>query len=64
MPPITITQFSNLFGYGMRRDYVGWKDISYNVKLAAIASEDQSYMDHGGFDWDAIEQSLRPRKKR
>jgi monofunctional biosynthetic peptidoglycan transglycosylase len=31
--------------------------------LAAIASEDQSFMDHGGFDWDAIEQSLRPRKK-
>jgi monofunctional biosynthetic peptidoglycan transglycosylase len=33
------------------------------VKLAAIASEDQSFTDHGGFDWDAIEHSLRPRKK-
>ena len=63
MPPITITQVSNILPYGLHRDYVGWKNISYNVKLAAIASEDQSYMDHGGFDWDAIEQSLRPRKK-
>lgn len=63
MPPITITQVSSLFRYGLHRDYVGWKNISYTVKLAAIASEDQSYMDHSGLDWDAIEQSLRPRKK-
>lgn len=63
MPPITITQISNAFGYGLQRDYVGWNDISRNVKLAAIASEDQSYPDHGGFDWDAIEHSLKPKKK-
>lgn len=63
MPPITITQISNIFGYGLKRDYVSWNRISPNVKLAAIASEDQAFPDHGGFDWDAIEQSLRPRKK-
>lgn len=27
------------------------------------ASEDQTYPDHSGFDWDAIEKSLRPKKK-
>ncbi|MEO7530937.1 MAG: monofunctional biosynthetic peptidoglycan transglycosylase [Sediminibacterium sp.] len=63
MPPITITQISNSFSYGLKRDYVGWSEISYNVKLAAIASEDQAFPDHGGFDWDAIEKSLRPTKK-
>ncbi len=63
MPPITITQISNTFSHGLKRDYISWKDISYNVKLAAIASEDQAYPDHGGFDWDAIEQSLKPKKK-
>ena len=63
-PPITITQLTNAFGLGLKRDYVSWNEISYNIKLAALASEDQSFTDHSGFDWDAIEKSLRPRNKR
>ena len=63
-PPITITQITNAFGLGLKRDYVSWNDMSYNIKLAALASEDQSFTDHSGFDWDAIEKSLRPRNKR
>lgn len=63
MPPITITQISNSFSYGLKRDYVSWNNISYNVKLAAIASEDQAFPDHNGFDWDAMEKSLKPKKK-
>ena len=62
-PPITITQMTNAFGLGLNRDYVAWKDLSYNIKLAAIASEDQTFTDHMGFDWDAIEKSLHPKKK-
>jgi monofunctional biosynthetic peptidoglycan transglycosylase len=61
-PPITITQISNSFEYGLKRDYVSGKDISSNTKLAAIASEDQAFPDHSGFDWDAIEKSLKPKK--
>lgn len=67
MPPITITQVSALAGgYGLKRDYVSWSEISPNVKLAAIASEDQLFPDHEGFDWKAIEKSMKdkPRKKR
>ena len=64
MPPITITQISNSFSYGLKRDYVSWNEISYNVKLAAIASEDQLFADHNGFDWDAIEKSFKPRKSK
>ena len=63
-PPITITQITNAFGLGLKRDYVSWNEMSYNIKLAALASEDQSFTDHSGFDWDAIEKSLRPKKKR
>ncbi|MEY4279721.1 MAG: hypothetical protein RL377_1725, partial [Bacteroidota bacterium] len=62
-PPITITQITNAFGLGLKRDYVSWNEMSYNIKLAAIASEDQTFTDHSGFDWDAIEKSLRPKKK-
>ncbi len=64
MPPITITQISNGISYGLNRDYVSYNEISSNAKLAAIASEDQAFPDHGGFDWDAIEKSLKPKKKR
>ena len=63
MPPITITQIANTFGYGLKRDYVSWNQMNYSVKLAAIASEDQAFPDHSGFDWDAIEKSLNPKKK-
>ena len=63
-PPITITQITNAFGLGLKRDYVTWAKMSYNIKLAALASEDQAFTDHIGFDWDAIEKSLRPKKKK
>lgn len=67
MPPITPTQFGNwIGGYGLKRDYVRWNEISPNVKLAAIASEDQLYPEHSGFDWDAMEKSMddKPTKKK
>jgi len=63
MPPITITQISNSFQYGLHRDYVAGSSIPYAAKLAAVASEDQAFPDHTGFDWDAIEKSLKPKKK-
>ena len=67
MPPVTITQLGGLVGgYGLKRDYVSWNNISRNVKLAAIASEDQLFPEHGGFDWKAMDKSLNNphRKKR
>lgn len=65
MPPITITQLSAVVqGDGLKRDYVSWKDISPNVRLAAIASEDQLFAEHGGFDWKAIEKSIDPPEQR
>jgi monofunctional biosynthetic peptidoglycan transglycosylase len=66
MPPITLTQLGNAVdGYGLKRDYVSWNDISPNVKWAAMASEDQLFPDHGGFDWAGLEKSLKanPKKK-
>ena len=63
-PPITATQITNAFGLGLHRDYVNWGGMSNTIKLAALASEDQSFTDHSGFDWDAIEKSLRPKKKK
>ena len=59
MPPVTITQLESwISGYGLKRDYVSWDDISTNAKLAAIAGEDQLFPIHNGFDWKAIDKSL------
>ncbi len=63
MPPVTITQINNWVTYGLERDYVAYDAISNSAKLAAIASEDQVFPEHTGFDWDAIEKSLRPKKQ-
>jgi monofunctional biosynthetic peptidoglycan transglycosylase len=64
-PPITLTQIGSVIdGYGLQRDYVGWDEISANVKLAAMASEDQRFVLHSGFDWIAMDQRMQENKKR
>lgn len=66
MPPITLTQLGSwINGDGLQKDYVNYNQISSNVKLAAMASEDQLFPDHHGFDWGAIQKSLQsnPKKK-
>ncbi len=58
-PPITITQLvSWISGHGLKRDYVDREDISYNARLAVIASEDQLFPDHSGFDWKNIKKAM------
>jgi monofunctional glycosyltransferase len=64
-PPITITQISSVVqGHGLHRDYVSMKDISPNARLAVIASEDQLFPDHGGFDVRSIETVIRQGSKK
>ncbi|MGZ5218478.1 MAG: monofunctional biosynthetic peptidoglycan transglycosylase [Chitinophagaceae bacterium] len=64
-PPITITQLvSWISGYGLKRDYVAGKSMSYNAKLAVIASEDQLYADHSGFDWKSIKKAMKYNEKK
>ncbi len=59
-PPITITQFSNwITGNGLKRDYVDAQDIADDMRLAVIASEDQLFPDHEGFDWKSIERAQK-----
>ena len=63
-PPITITQLSSwLSGHGLKRDYVNRNNISVNSKLAIIASEDQLFPDHNGFDFKSIEKAMKHNQK-
>lgn len=64
-PPITITQLTNwVQGHGLRRDYVDREDISPYMKLAVMASEDQLFPDHNGFDIKSIQKALQHNKKK
>ena len=59
-PPITITQLNSwVGGDGLKRDYVNSSDMSPNIKLAVIASEDQLFPDHNGFDWKNIRKAMK-----
>lgn len=64
-PPVTVTQLGSwLRGEGLKRDYVSRKNISNNTRLAVIASEDQLFPDHNGFDWKSIKKAMAYNKKK
>lgn len=64
-PPFTLTQLGSLFsGDGLKRDYVDGDELSYNMKLAVIASEDQVFPDHGGFDWKSIDKAMKHNERK
>ncbi len=63
-PPITITQLVSVVqGNGLKRDYIDYSEMGPNIKLAVIASEDQLFPDHDGFDIKAIKLAMKYNKK-
>ncbi len=63
-PPVTITQLISLVqGYGLKRDYIRFEQMSPHIKLAVMASEDQLFPEHDGFDMKAIEKAIRYNEK-
>ncbi len=63
-PPITITQLASwVSGHGLKRDYVSRTGISPYAKLAVIASEDQLFPDHSGFDWKSMQKAWEYNEK-
>src|SRR5690554_487785 len=43
----------------VKRKWINYEDISTNLKLAVVASEDARFMQHGGFDKEAINQAFQ-----
>jgi len=63
--PITLTQISSILqGDGFNRKHVAMHSISKQAKLAVIASEDQLFPDHTGFDFKNIQKALVYNKKK
>lgn len=64
-PPVTITQLvSWVSGHGLKRDYVSRRNIAPQARLAVIASEDQLFPDHNGFDWKSIKKAMAYNEKK
>lgn len=64
-PPITFIQLGGLAEYGkLDRNYIPFDEMGDNVKLAVIASEDQNYFKHNGFDFKAIERAMKHNEKK
>jgi len=63
-PPVTLTQLGSwITGHGLKRDYINAAQMSEHAKLAVIASEDQLFADHNGFDFKSIEKAMKHNSK-
>lgn len=49
--------------YSYRHRWVDWQQISPQMKVAVIASEDQTFPDHNGFDFKSINKALDDRER-
>ncbi|MEZ5046142.1 MAG: monofunctional biosynthetic peptidoglycan transglycosylase [Chitinophagaceae bacterium] len=62
-PPLTSVMIhSKIKGYGWDKKTMRWDDMGYEIKLAAIAGEDQRFLNHYGFDTDAIGKAIKHNK--
>jgi monofunctional biosynthetic peptidoglycan transglycosylase len=42
----------------LRREWVSYGRISPHLKRAVVAAEDARFLDHEGFDWEAIQKAM------
>lgn len=47
----------------LKKDWQPLEKISSNLQLAVFCSEDQNFLDHNGFDFDAIEKAMKHNEK-
>ena len=64
-PLITIIQVEGLVKYQkLDRDYISYDEMGDNIKRAVIASEDQNFYKHNGFDFTAIQKAYEDNQKK
>lgn len=57
--PVPVTATMLMDGNGITKDWESLDNIDRNLVSAVIASEDQRFCEHAGFDTEAIEQAMR-----
>lgn len=58
-----VALFSGDESYRFTHQWVDWQSISSSVKVAVIASEDQKFSEHSGFDFESIEKAWAGNKR-
>lgn len=48
----------------LKKEWVPMEKISFYYPVAVIASEDQKFLEHNGFDWEAIKKAYKLNKKK
>ena len=48
----------------LQYQWVSYDKISINLKRAVVASEDDKFLEHNGFDWDGIEYALNKNQRK
>ena len=51
-------------GAKVRHAWVPYERISEHLKRAVVAAEDARFLDHEGFDWEAIQQAMQKNERR
>ena len=51
-------------GTKLRHSWVPYSRISENLKRAVVAAEDAKFLDHEGFDWEAITKAIQKNESR
>jgi monofunctional glycosyltransferase len=51
-------------GAKVRHAWVPYERISAHLKRAVVAAEDARFLDHEGFDWEAIQQAMQKNERR
>ena len=47
----------------LKKDWVSIDEISPNLQLSVVCSEDQNFINHSGFDFEAIQKALKHNEK-
>lgn len=57
-PLMAIRTFQAESSYDIKHDWVALDQISEEIQLAVICAEDQRFLEHSGFDYEAIEKAI------
>ena len=63
-PPITpLMLIRKMEGYSINKEWKSMKDLSPNLPLAAVSAEDDKFLTHHGFDFDALKLAFDNNQK-